>query len=688
MAVKFIKSDEGYEQGHCPVSVVELDGFSPSKIINTISYSNDIYENSSFYHETVSINPIYPSGDTSQNVSGFLIQYYETDPNYTNDYLVTDKTNAQNEALFYTYELKFDVSTLTKGDTLEVYKNNEAKIPTTKYKIEYGNITLTDNYYGSNDTALDRYGSGIVWGDFDSTKSVHRVRVLLPIEFVNVNNFYTVRYNKSLYNITTPTHTELIELNPVYVYDTDFTVQDTIIVPTTNSKLPKTGITRLFITKDPNTMVETEGIFSLDGQSYQNDATTSWNIRINTGKFIRNGDYNGNDKMAFDMDFVQPDPSYGGRFQIMSYIKPKLLGGNVIKVDEKPIYIDPDRYKYPNYNIDVFPKATTDTLIPTGTLGIDIDGVNVTDISVSSIDRKKGYMLLNKQITSQQDVNMFFYIDGSQEMYIRNLELNPRISGLYGFSVGSTQQSFKNIGLALRRNPVGGLPGDAISQRNYLYPWFFDFDNISTFYRGSPVPNATPTTTMSGDLIWNPYSNVLNISGEFIPIAHLSVNRLTPDILKIRDARVIGGGLNVENRGKLHNDQLNSFTEVGYYDGEPLPYGGVIVIHMPRAVFNNLVTQWETSDMFNPDLYTDISRTEIEQLEIGASGEYEEYYNNLLEGRSATGDQLTDPYYIMLRNWARKEASHYLDQLINKYVSAGTQYILLDENFTQIILDV
>jgi len=691
MAIKFIKSDAGYEQGRCPVSVIELNGFSPDKIVNNITYSDDIYENSTHYHQTVKLDPIYPDDDNSQIVSGFLIQYYEVDDEYSNKYLVTEKTNTLNNPVYFTYELKYDVYGITDSDMLEIYKNNETKILPSDYIVEFGDVTLTDNYYGDQSSDFDRYASGVVWNTFDSTQDIHRVRVLLPIEFFNESSFYTIRYNKSLFNITTPTHTELMEIESIYNQDEDFYIDDNYIRLTDDSLIPNTSVTKLYIIKDPETHINAEGIFSIDGQSYQNDAETSWNVRINTGKFVRNGDYQGADKKAFTLDFVQTDPSYGGRYQLMSYVKPKILGGNVIKIDEKPMYVESSNYVYPNYEIDVFPKPTEDTLIPTGTIGFDIDGVNVTDIGVSSIDRKKGYLLTNKQFTSDQDITMFFYIDTSEEMYVRNLELNPRLSGLYGFSSDSSEKNFTNIGIAIRKQPDDGLSENPLIQRTYLYPYFFDFDNIGDFYQGSPIPTSSSTTIISGDLLWNPYSTDSDPDGEFLPIAHLSVNRLTPEILKIRDARVFGGGLNKEKRLKLHNEELNSYMDVGYYDGEALPFGGTIIIHLPSTVFPGLITRWENSDLFNPDLYTDLSVDEIAQLEATgerASGEYEGYYNKLLQGITADNDPVNIPYYAMRNQWARREASHYLDQLIKKYIDAGTQYILLDESFNEIVLDV
>lgn len=688
MAVRFIKNDDTYEQGHCPVSVVELQGFSPEKIINTISYEDDIYENSSNYHQTVKLSPTFINDDETNAISGFSLQYYESNEDYSNDYLVTDRVNDKNNPLYYVYELKFDAYSIVESDILQVYKNNEIKVPKKEYEIEYGNVTLSDNYYGSQDTDFDRYASGVTWGGYDTTITSHRVRLLLPIEFHNPDDFYTVRYTKSLYNVTSPTHNELIEIQPLYSQSTDFQVINNFIEYRVNSKLPRLSVDPLYVIKDPDTQLKSVGIFSVDGENYQNDSDTSWNTRINTGSFVSNADYAGSYNSFFEIDFIVNDPSYDGRYQVMSYVKPKILGGNVVKVQEKPIYIDPSGYVYPNYTVDVFPRTTDSTLIPSGTIGVDIDGVNVTDLKVSSIDRNKGYMLFNKQISSDQDMNLFFYIDTSKEMYIRNLELNPRLSGLYGFSAGSSELAFTNIGIALKKHPIGGLPLNDIDKREYLWPYFFDFDNIGTFYRASPVPVSTPATTEVGTLIWNPYSTTMDPTADFMPIAHLSVNRLTPDILKVQDARVIGGGLNKDARKKLKNDQLNSYTDVGYYDGEPLPYAGIVVIHIPRSKYDALVSQWESSNLFNPDLYTDMSEEEIEQLEFYSSGVYKEYYNKLLQGLSPTNDPYKDPYSTMLRQWARREAGHYLDQLIKKYISAGTQYILLDENFNQIELEL
>ena len=40
----------------------------------------------------------------------------------------------------------------------------------------------------------------------------------------------------------------------------------------------------------------------------------------------------------------------------------------------------------------------------------------------------------------------------------------------------------------------------------------------------------------------------------------------------------------------------------------------------------------------------------------------------------------------MKTRWAEREASVYIDQVIRKYISGGTQYILLDEEYKEINL--
>ena len=693
-SAKFNKQSYNYSKGACPVAAIKVNGFSPSRIINLINYENDINENSEYYLRSTNLDPIYYTGNEG-DISGYLITYYETNDNYSNDYLITEKVNNNNEPLYYTYELKYDAYSITNDDVLQLYKNNEELVPKNRYTVEYSTTTIADNYHGSQDTDFDRYGSGVLWETFNGDYDVHRVRILLPIDFYNRNDFYTIRYNKKLYNINYPDHMELLEFKNLYTQELDFICSGNYIKYTDISKLPDSAISNLHIIKNPASRIESPGVYSIQGNTYQDSINTNWNLKINTGSFIKNADRLGYNNDYYAIKYTFPDLSgiitdYD-RYQYMTNIKPKIIDGNILKVDEKPIYIDTSTYVYPNYTIEMFAKTYEDSVVPSGHISIDIDGLNKTDIKISSIDRDKGYLLLNKSIQSSKEIKLHYYTDTTEEFYMRNLELNPRISGTYGFHA-NCEYSFNNIGVAVRKYPSNGLPAELEARRAYYYPYFFDFDSITsdgsgTFYRGSYISDLSGLM-INGYLTNNPYNTYSNISGEFMPIYHLSINKLTPDILQIEDARVIGGGIDNNDISKLDNMQLNSFSDIGYYDGEPLPHASLMIIHIPSGVYHSYINTWEASDLYNPDMYTDVTIDEIRALGANNSGEYMEYYNKLLQGISpTTGDQVRDPFNMMRYKWAKKQASHYIDQLIKKYISAGTQYILLDEEFNEIGLD-
>ncbi len=693
MAVKFIKKKEGYDISMCSTATVQLEGFSPTKITKHIDYSNDIHENSNYYVQTQTMPAIEDDTGLVTPVT-FPFTYYETTTRYSSTFFITDKLNDNNDPLFFSYELKFDVNAVTDTDIVEVLKNNTTPLRPDQYKLQFGDVSLTDNFYGTKDAGYDRYGTTTIWGPIDGSKNIHRVRVLLPLEVGNKYDFYTVRYNKSLFNISYPAHFELAEFTPLYVRSVDWDIiDDTIILPTA-SKISNTTTKQLYVTKDPNAHIAADGVISMNTEGYQSDAESSWHVRVNHGSFLTNID-----ERYYQAQFAPIDPANPQeKYQLITYVNPKLLGGNIVKVEDAPIHVitidddgAPSGYVYPYYEVKIFPKESFETTIPIGTFGIDVDGVDVSRIKISSVDRQKGYILFNKQFNPQEEVDLFFYTDCASKSYIYNLELNPRISGLYGMAADSNT-TIRDIGVAVRESPPGGVGSLYVNRLKYQSLYFFDFNDvddngITTFYRGNQIPGL-PTYNEVGQLRWNPFNGKESVTGRFIPITHISLNRLFPDILNIQDARVIGGGFSGQEQKRLNNEQKNSYTDIGYWDGEPLPHAGLVIIHIPSNIYPDLITKWETSDIFNPDMYTDITKEEIARLAAESGEDYDEYYSKLLEGYSVNNEKVKDPYWQMLISWAKKEASHYLDQLIKKYIPAGTQYILLDENFNQITLDL
>ena len=749
----------------CSVAVIELDGYSPDKIVNTITYQDDIYENSFEYHRSIALSPTNLSGI----ISGYPLTFYSS-MSGTNDmdFLVTEKVNNNKEPLYYSYELQFDAYSLTESDILQIYKNNEDKIDSSRYVVQFiTGQTLQYSYENGQLTTHGRYsaGSNPLWDSFSNVSSVagvYRVRVLLPLDFHNEEDFYTIRYNKHAFGKNSPNQLELIELENLYTQgtDADFYVNDSNqITYGSSTNIPTTGVNTLWAIKDPDAQVRPVSIFSLNFGAYQNDAGSSWNLRMTTGNFLKHGNLDNTNKKFFKTDFIENftlDES--ALYQPFVYIHPSFRGRNLLKVDEKPIYVDETKYVYPNYTVDIYEKyaerawqpgdpedQTYENVVPTGTIAIDINGISSTNIGVASLDRKKGYILLDKNLNTDDNINLFFYVDQRQEITISNLELNPRISGMYGFGNNKSIKSWDNIGIALRKWPDAGIDTiNPVYYPDYFNSYFFNFDDTTEgFYRSSPVSTATAVTPVSGQLVFDPYNpngdHVDSVAGEFIPICHLSINKLTKDNIKVYDSRTIGGGIHDSRTHLLVNNQMNSYVDLGYYDGEPLPHAGFIVIHIPRAIYDGgeplasgdvdiiapesyegrtpsnivgssnwlewandkdkqaydqytysggnvkrwyggLVGRWMKSGMFTTDNYTDISVDEYERLEAsdvpGASG----YYQTLLNQG--------DGYTASLIKWAKAEAGQYLDSLIKKFIPAGSNYLLLDENFNIIRLEI
>ena len=744
----------------CSISVIELDGYSPDKIINTITYQDDIYENSVFYHQSIQLSPTNLSG----TISGFPIDFYGYSDHNNIDFLVTDKVNDRNEPLYYSYELQFDVYSLTESDILQVYKNNEEQINSDRYIVQFiGEKTLQSVYESDEMETYGRYASGVapLWNSFSNvsaTDDVYRVRILLPLDFYNEQDFYTVRYNKRIFGKNYPTHLELVELNNLYTQDEtkDFYVSDEQIKYGSNTNIPTSNVNTLWIIKDPASQVKPISIFSLNSDAYQNDAGTSWNLRMKTGSFLTHGNKDGNNKKFFKCDFIENyTVGDSALYQPFVYIKPTFRGRNLLKVEEKPLYIDEEKYSYPNYKVDLYEKYAENTnpldstdftnVLPTGTIAIDINGNPAKDINVASVDRSKGYILLDSNLNTDDEINLFFYADQTQELTLSNLELNPRVSGIYGFGNNKEYKKFTNIGIALRKWPDDGI--DSISEaewENYYNPYFFDFDNpTSGFYRSTPVSNIEEITPVYGSLLFDPYNPtadyVDSTNGTFMPVCHLGLNKLTKDNIKIIDSRVIGGGIHDSRTYTLTNNQLNSYVDLGYYDGEPLPHAGFVVVHIPRAIYDGgppltsgavdvvapevyegrsssnivgssnwlewafdqdkqaydqyiydggkverwyggLVGRWMESDMFTSESFTDISKDEYDRFSEssvpGASGYYADQLNQ------------GEGYLNALETWAKKEAGQYLDSLIKKFIPAGSNYLLLDENFNIIQLEI
>jgi len=661
----FKKLKTTYSASDSPIAVVQLQNFNPNNIVKKLDYSNLIQENSTSYNSIVALEPDSDGGVT------FPLKKYINHDYHNIDFYITEKVNSNNNPLFFTYELKFDTKNIIESDVIQIFKNNKELVPASEYKVEFADRLLFDNYINySNDSNYTRYGSSLTWSSFNIDNTVHRARVLLPLSLFNKKDFYTIRYNKHYMNVQFPNHSELIELERLYSTD-DYTVVNGEI-DVSASNINTDNLNALYVTRNPYAQINAVDVYNVTTDGEMSAANSSWNIKINTGSFVRSSAKFDESTEFYEVSF---EDTAAVLTQPLSYIKPEYITTNVYQLPESPLHIT--GYEYPNYDIPIFPNTTNTNDLVDGSIGINIGSELLNNITIASIDRHKGFLQLNKEFDQTIDILFFVYINLDQSMYIQNLELNPRVESEYGLSSLCTN-TFKDVGIAVRKNINSIGVGDWI---DYRTPYFFDFNDPTTFYRGDYTSSST-VVSVAGALNWNPYTSVVDTDAEFLPIAMLNLNELSPEVLKITDARVINGGVDDKYTEHLKNNENNSFVDIGYYDGELLPHESLKIVHIPRHIYTDLIERWKNSGQFSKEMYTDITEYEAETLrDANPTGVFVEYYNGLLNGESGGGVKFKSSYTKMLNEWAEREASYYLDRVIKKYISAGMEYILMDENF-------
>lgn len=611
--------NQAYSKGDCPIAAIEYEGFSPNKIVDIVSRENDFYENTIDFHRIeilTKTNGIYPIRH---------YPYHETLNNKL-QYLITDfRSNSSNGSpLFFQYEPLFDVYAPSSGLAISnIYKNDSTVINPDQYIIQYSYDLLASGNVRYTTTS---------WGSQDKTKNIHRVRVLLPYEFITENQFYTIEYNKSNYQ-TNQYQKELIELESLY-HDSDYSISSSGLSLDSGSNIRTSG--NLIIVKDPRYRATPLDIVAIkDENDYLSDQIATWRLRMNVGAFMQSsGFFTGTSSNLYAME----DNYFDGSYIPVTNVKPELVRPDMLRIKESPIYIDATKYTYPLYRIDVYDKTNATLSDEEGKIAIDINGQTRNDIKIKSIDRAKGYIHIDRELDPTDEIEVSFFLSPSGNFIIDNLEMNPKISG------GTTDFHISGypdgMGLALRpyTNDISGW-----------YPYIYNLSD--------PVSSRTASNLYRKD---SPSDAVVSnwSSDDFITIAEIDLNRLSSDIVKLTDARRPGGGVLINNKlsnwFKVNHSGIKEhekawYSDYGYYGGSPLSNSSIIVIHIPQESIDAERDKWDKYYEYNMD--------------------------NLEEAKEK----------------ADSEFKHYLDQAIRKHISAGTDYILvptISGAFSNKILDL
>ena len=267
-----------------------------------------------------------------------------------------------------------------------------------------------------------------------------------------------------------------------------------------------------------------------------------------------------------------------------------------------------------------------------GKLSIEVNGVSRSDIKVLSVDRYKGFMMLDQSLAPTDNIELNFYVDNSGYYKIDNLELNPKVTD--SASLFHISGYLDGLGIALRPYDSGNS--------DTFYPYIYDssIEKEDRTYRMIPPIGSASTTT--------------NFSGMY-DLCEININRLSTDMVKFTDARKSGGGIKddkellkqITSIQDFNIHELDWYTTKAQYGGEVLSKASNIIINVPSGVLFEGRTRWINS----------------------LSGVY-------ADPRDAEEKGI-------------KEFNFYLDQVIKRYISAGANYILIpidsNGNFMDIV---
>lgn len=603
-----IAENQTYNLGDCPIAAIEYEGFSPNKIIDLIPREDEIYENTLDYHR---IETIKKEG------SVYPIRHYPYHNTWNSKlkYLVTDyrSHDSNGEPLFFQYEPLFDVSAPNSGVAISnIYANDEIIINPKDYIIQYSYDLLSDGN--------SRYGS-TTWGAQRRDSVAHRVRVLLPYKLVDGNQYFTIEYHKSNFNVD-KYQKELIEL--VDLYDTsDYSLSSSGLSRSVGSRISDAG--SLMIVKDPRFRVSALDIVSLKGEdAYLADKVATWRLRMNVGSFFQgSGFFSSNEANLYSLE----DKYFDDTLVPVTNVIPTLVRPNLLRLRESPIHIDPAAYTYPLYIIDRYDK-TQETLIDArGKIAIDVNGITRNDIKITSIDTQKGFIQLDTDLNPTDEIELTYFMSTSGNFLVENLELNPKI-------VGDDNQADFHISGYPDGFGIAVLPYS--NDASGWYPYIYD---LNTSPNASRIMYNIYRRDTPSDSISMPWT-----SGNFVTICEATLNRLSSEILTLTDARRVGGGpvVNRElrdwyrsNYSGIQEHEKDWYTDYGYYGGPALSNSSMVIVHVPDPLISGMRDQWISY--------------------------YEQSISNPEEARDR----------------GESEFKHYLDQAIRRHLSAGTDYILI-----------
>lgn len=534
----------------CPASGVPLVGYfvknmTPENILSTVDLSRSISENDPDNNQFVKVsstgsNYLIPAKLRGLPSGNILV----TDQASTNkffDYAVP---------LYYEYQLMYDhfnIDRLSPYGFVTLRKNGDTIVDPTTYKVQKRlNPTASGRYVN------DPTNSGFAWGHTPA-EDFAAIRLILPSR--GSANYYLVEYNKYLGESKTEYWNELVSERPLYQEGVDYNITGDYLVLTGSSRI--TAKSDLYFQKNPDEYI---GLNFPKGQSNKLKED-DWAVSVSLGSFVTASGLSSVGVAPFiaQNDFPLDNLSVSNEV-------PEIKSDSVIKTRVAPLIIPEVEFLGSGY---YFSNVIEE---------LSVNGQDYSD-RIGSVDYRRGHILLTRKVNPTDLIKLSYNYNAKKTLVINNAPLSP----MYGGTSGVVDVAESGMGIVIVPSGTTFLDSTSTS-----YTFSDGFSNICLY----PLSSGTtlgdfsvPTTgyaasSYPADWAGQPISGIIP-SGSIL-LGTVGINLYPKEQLELIDIRRKGGCAD----GEL--SQIRGVTDLGWYDGEPMPVAGTILIQIPSWVYTNI----------------------------------------------------------------------------------------------------
>lgn len=298
----------------------------------------------------------------------------------------------------------------------------------------------------------------------------------------------------------------------------------------------------------------------------ETDSLSSWNIRIQNGRFVIENDYGKCHFFLPEYYGQHYDDEYGFPYKKIINETPTLIGNKTIKVKNSPLYVTTNEEGIPD-NLKVY--------------RVDAYG-NGWRININSWNDKDGIINLTEFISDNDEIYIDYIFEEQSYIYrgynklstkqVLNhvlLDLNP-----------NKHHMMTNVTPGLTESEVADVPSfQLVDKVVYIYmkPAIiekgignYEYNNEvlhHTLYQLSDIELLEQNLLLIGSIYVRPNSSFYS--------------------LQVTDTRTRGGGILEDISDKLRQElepESNFYWDISYWDGEAYPENAVIVIRLDKKL--------------------------------------------------------------------------------------------------------